>query len=316
MPSAFGDDIIGHGTVLGLLGRWLDDPAPAYLFFGPAHAGKRTVAERFVKRLLGRGWDEETWKTHPDLVLLEPEEGKNQVSVEQVRNAKERLAMRPMVAPRVVAYVPAADRLNESGMNALLKVLEEPPAGAVFVLVAEDAGRVPLTVKSRSVGVPFSPVPKTEIVAALRGRGIAAADAERRAAAARGLPGYAIEPPDGEREGARFASRFLLASTPGERLEIVEDLVKTCDGSDDPVAAWRDALHDAADAVRTSLASDPVRSAILGMVLLYAERAVGSAVSPRLALDACAVRLADDPSVLRRLQPGHLPTAFPLIYTV
>src|SRR6185369_10150232 len=98
--------------------------------------GKRTIAEQFVRALLGRPIDDPYWKAQADLVLLEPEEGKTQISVEQVRDARTRLSMRPMSAPRVVAYIPHADRLNESGTNALLKVLEEPPAGAVFVLVA------------------------------------------------------------------------------------------------------------------------------------------------------------------------------------
>src|SRR3989344_1928610 len=210
MASPFGTDVIGHAAIVRLLESWLADPVAAYLLGGPEHLGKRTIAERFVKLLLGRTIDDPNWRAHPGLVLLAPEEGKTLVSVEQGRAARERLSMRPMVAKRLVAYIPFADRLNESGTNALLKVLEEPPAGAVFILVAEDVSRLPGTLKSRCVTLPFANVPKIEIVAALSSRGLKKEEAESLSANAHGKPGLALQPQEvGEHPGTMFAERFL-----------------------------------------------------------------------------------------------------------
>jgi len=133
-----GTGIVGHATVLRILESRLSQPANGYVFFGVPHLGKRTVAERFVSALLSDPTTDYQLQTtnsriHPDLIVLEPEEGKTQVSVEQVRKARARLSERPMVASRCVLFVPDANRMNEEGWNALLKVLEEPPAGARLV---------------------------------------------------------------------------------------------------------------------------------------------------------------------------------------
>jgi DNA polymerase-3 subunit delta' len=315
MESVLGTDLIGHATIRRLLSTWVEHPAPAYLFTGPPHLGKHTFAERFVPLLLGFGSQDPHWKTHPDLVLLEPEEGKTLVSVEQVRAARERLALRPSVSPRVVAYLPFADRLNESGTNALLKVLEEPPAGAVFVLVAEDAGRIPATLKSRSVVVPFTNVPRQEIEEGMLARGLPAVDASRLAMAAHGKPGRALADDAEESSGRRFAQEFLSAKTSGKRLALIDELSKRCDASDDAAAAWRDALQSASETVGERLAEDPLVGSAFGIALLTSLGSVGSAVPPRLALEACAVRLSMDPQLISSFFPTHLPKALPLLYT-
>lgn len=262
--------------VLRLLERWAEHPAPGYLFVGREHPEKRMAAERFIRALLGIGEESDRPITaHPDIVVVEPEEGKIIVSAEIVRNVRLRVAERPLVAPRIVVFIPRLDRLNEEGTNALLKVLEEPGAGAVFVTSAENLSRIPATVQSRLVHVPFTSA------AAIP----ASADAER----------------------------FLNATTAGERLAIVEGLVKDCESSDNGADAWSSALDEWGETFRRSLPSNPRTALVAGHGVLAAKRFVGGALSPRLPLEAAALRLAAaDP--LRNLFPSPLPSSVPAIF--
>ncbi len=313
-------EIIGHATIVRLLSSSIAHPAPAYVFVGRSHLGKRTIARGFVDALLERSpsYEEgaEGVKIHPDLIVLAPEEGKKLVSVEQVRDLRERVSMKPMLAPRVVVFVPSADRLNEAGTNALLKVLEEPPADAVFVLVAEDVGRLPATVLSRSVVMPFQLVATTDIERALIDRGVAVTDAVSLSVSAHGCPGLAIEPQEGERMGARFIGSFFAARTLGSRLAMIDDLAAACEAEEDTQLAWRDVLLDAMSAMHASLSAMPAEGSVFGVALLQAMRMVGSAVSPRVALDAGAVRMSNGHAIeeAMRLQPAHVPRVTPLFF--
>ncbi len=314
MPENIFEGIIGHRAIIRILEAAMRDPASSYLLTGPAHLGKRTCAERLTRGLLDLDPDDPSWRAHPDLLVIEPLEGKTQITVEQIRDARERLSLRPARAPRSVAYIPAADRMNEAGTNALLKIVEEPPAGAVFVFVAEDAGRIPGTLKSRSVVLPYAPVAAAEIEEGLIACGMTKEDALARAAGAHGRPGLAIDPPEGRSVGATFVQAFFRASTPGARITAVDALAASCDGAEEPVAAWRDALQDAMRRLSAQYPKEPAHAVIAGIALATAFRSIGGAVSPRLALDAVAVRL-DEPD-LSRFMPCHVPRAYSAIYSL
>lgn len=309
MPKEWSDGLIGHAAVLRILSSAFAHPAPAYLLYGPGHAGKRTCAARFIQRLLGCSVDDPRWRMHPDLIILEAEEGKSQLSVEQVRDARERVSLRPSIAERVVLYVPRADRLNESGTNALLKVVEEPPAGAVFVFVAEDVSRIPQTLRSRSVLLPFRIVPRAEIRDGLIARKVSAAEADSRSQDAHGLPGLALSPEDHSDVGSSFAERCITAGSAGARLARIDELNAACESQEDPESAWRDALLQAMRETGARLAEDPVRCVPFGIALIAALRSVGSAVPPRLPLEALAVRMDGDlsasPSLLFPTPVSH-----------
>lgn len=316
MPeSRLGEGIIGHEAQVRILDSSLRNPAPAYLLFGQEHMGKRTLAERFARLLLDLAQDDERWKSHPDLMIIEADEGKTQVSVEQVRDLRERVSLRPARASRLVTYVPHADRLNESGTNALLKVIEEPPAGAVFIFVVEDLGRIPMTVRSRSVNLPFFSGALETLARGLAARGMSQADAMVLARTARGRPGLALAPQIRPNGGTAFAGQFLTARNTGARLMLIEELARACESESDSAAAWREAIIFAMQETGCRLLDDPRRAFILGLGLLTALRAVGGAVSPRLALESCALALEGDmASELTRLMPGFLPAALPRIY--
>ena len=130
-----------------------EGPAHAYLFHGPPGVGKRAAAVAFAAELI-REPDRVQRGTHPDTYVLEPVG--DQIRIDDIRALRRDLHMRPFEAERRVYLVHAAETMNEDAADALLKDLEEPPAYAVIVLVADDLGPLPETIRSRCQLVPFT----------------------------------------------------------------------------------------------------------------------------------------------------------------
>ena len=136
-----------------LLGAALaEGPAHAYLLHGPPGVGKRQAALAFAAALLG---DEARvlHRTHPDLYLLEPLG--EMIRIDEIRQLRHDLHMRPYEAQHRVYVITGAHLLNEDAADALLKDLEEPPSYAVILLVADELGPLPATIRSRCQLVPF-----------------------------------------------------------------------------------------------------------------------------------------------------------------
>lgn len=129
-----------------------DGAAHAYLLHGPAGVGKRTAAFALAAALLGDERRVEA-RSHPDLYVLEPLG--EMIRIDDVRALRHDLHMRPFEADRRVYVVLDAHRMNEDAADALLKDLEEPPPYAVVVLVADELGPLPPTIRSRCQLVPF-----------------------------------------------------------------------------------------------------------------------------------------------------------------
>ena len=137
----------------GLLAAALaQGPAHAYLFHGPPGVGKRATALAFASELLG-GDPRVERRTHPDLYVLEPLG--DQIRIDAIRELRRDLHMRPFEAERRVYLIFGAHLLNDEAADALLKDLEEPPPYAVIVLVADEVGSLPETIRSRCQPVPY-----------------------------------------------------------------------------------------------------------------------------------------------------------------
>src|SRR5207244_2375901 len=91
--------------------------------------------------------------SHPDLYVLEPLG--DQIRIDAIRELRHDLHMRPFEADRRVYLIFGAHSMNEEAADALLKDLEEPPSYAVIVLVADELGSLPETIRSRCQLVPF-----------------------------------------------------------------------------------------------------------------------------------------------------------------
>ena len=85
----------------------------------------------------------------PDLHWLYPEEDKETISVDQVRDVIETFTLTAHRGGAKVAIVEPAEAMTTAAANALLKTLEEPTAGSYLLLVSHQPGRLPATVRSR-----------------------------------------------------------------------------------------------------------------------------------------------------------------------
>ena len=105
-----------------------------------------------------------------------------------IRELCDQFALKPARGTHRVAILDDADDLNDEASNAFLKTLEEPPPGAVLILIGTSAELQKETIISRCSVVRFDPLPDSEIAALLLEKGIArdAADAERLAALGEG----------------------------------------------------------------------------------------------------------------------------------
>ena len=152
-----------------------DGPVHAYLFHGPAGVGKRDLARRFAAELLGDHARVERG-SHPDLYVLEPLG--DQIRIDDVRALRRDLHMRPFEAARRVYIVHGADSMNDDAADAQLKDLEEPPSYAVIVLVAEDLGPLPETIRSRCQLIPFRRLSERAVREVVRERSPELSEAE------------------------------------------------------------------------------------------------------------------------------------------
>lgn len=144
--------------------------------------------------------------THPDVIRVGPPPEKSSIGADQARELIGALSLQRHSARRRVVIVDPADALTEEAANALLKTLEEPPPQTLFVLVTARAGSLLQTVRSRSQRVRFGAVPREELEAWLRQRGLDPA----YAGASMGSPGVALRLAEGEGAARREVAEALL----------------------------------------------------------------------------------------------------------
>ena len=87
--------------------------------------------------------------SHPDYFDLQPDEGKQVIKVDQVRALIGKLDLTTSISERKVACIHPAEEMNAAAANALLKSLEEPAGNTVLILVSDNPGRLPVTIRSR-----------------------------------------------------------------------------------------------------------------------------------------------------------------------
>ena len=94
---------------------------------------------------------------HPDLSHITLMEGKREITVDQARTLRTDAYIRPNEGKRKVYVIDPADSMNPTAQNALLKVLEEGPQYAAFLLVAGEPGRLLETIRSRCESIALQP---------------------------------------------------------------------------------------------------------------------------------------------------------------
>lgn len=202
----------------------------AWLLTGPKGVGKASFAKAAALRLLAEAAGPPPTEpglavaedhriarlfaadSHPDYKLVDrlPKDAKlldvpradrtgqeelaRSIKIEQVRELDRLLSMAPGLSPRRAIVIDAVDDLERGGANALLKSLEEPPAGTTFFLVSHAPGRLLPTIRSRCRLLRFQALAESDMQAVLR---TALPDAEpdelrALARAGQGAPGQAL----------------------------------------------------------------------------------------------------------------------------
>ncbi len=164
------------------------------LFVGPEGIGKRTFARKLAKALLCEaraatdldpcdvcpGCIQVEGGTHPDFIEFSRPEDKHELPIRVIRDLCNQFSLKPARGMRKVAILDDADDLNDEAANAFLKTLEEPPPGAVLILIGTSAEVQLQTIVSRCQVVRFDPLPQADIAALLLEQGVAE-DAESAA---------------------------------------------------------------------------------------------------------------------------------------
>ncbi|MEK7473792.1 MAG: AAA family ATPase, partial [Patescibacteria group bacterium] len=304
---------IGHATIRRFLERAAAHPAPGYLFHGPDGVGKRAVARWFAEKLLASDFRLLTSLTsHPDYILLKRGEGEHVIPVESVRELVARMHLTSACGGRKIAVIEDAEALNEAGMNALLKAVEEPDGAATFVFVAEQPDRLPATLRSRLVSIAFGPVASDELRAWLRTQTDDANVIERIVSAARGRPGLAtrlLQDWDGwnaRQTEARSLLAVMASGSLARALGEIERLSKRLSVSPDSETAWRELLSDAERLLPEVVGNDPAAFSRLGNGIILARRFVGGPLSPHLGLEWTLLAPYYDGDIPSYLHPQYL----------
>lgn len=154
-------NVVGHEWALefiqGALAR--DRLAHAYLFLGPAHVGKRTVALELARAINCTGEQRPCGTcrscrlahagSHPAITTVRGMGSHGAFLVEQVRDLRRDANLTVLEGKWRVFILCGMEMSNESASNALLKILEEPPARVIWILTATSSELVPATIISR-----------------------------------------------------------------------------------------------------------------------------------------------------------------------
>lgn len=202
----------------------------AYILSGPAGSGKRTLAGLLAAALVCdrrggalpclscAGCRKAEGGIHPDIVRV-GDDGKD-ISVAQVRALRADAYIRPNEAERKVYILENAQTMNASAQNAMLKLLEDGPAYAVFFLLAENGSALLPTVRSRCETLELAPVSPAQaeewLAKAFPGR--TAEEIRRAALECQGILGRAAALLEGgqEEDGLEETARSLSAALEGE----------------------------------------------------------------------------------------------------
>nr|MBS0020015.1 DNA polymerase III subunit delta' [Gammaproteobacteria bacterium] len=230
--------------------------------------------------------------SHPDLMIVEPDQGKASIGIVPVRRLIDALGLAPKFGGPKVAILSPAELLTREASNSLLKTLEEPPGDAVFLLVSHSAAKVPPTVRSRCQLIDFPTPCRRQACQWLAAQMPQPADVELVLDIAGGAPIRALD--------------MMQADHLPLRGKVLESFVDVVSGQADPLEVaklWRVSGTNevlqwlasmAADCIKLSCAE--ASSRVVNRDILPALTSLAQAIAPRrfFALWDCCIQANKD----------------------
>jgi DNA polymerase-3 subunit delta' len=230
-----------------------DQIAGTYLFVGPQGVGKTALAMAFAEAAACLSPQKDPFEScgkcdscrlarsgqQPEILLISPPGEQTQIWQFWDRDGKPQGALQhtlqfaPSIGKRRVYIIERADTLTESAANSLLKVLEEPPPYALFILLTPHAARMLPTVLSRSQIIRLAPAPVRELAAYLASElDLPLERAQTLAAYAEGRTGTALRlarstAVEAEIQRILELAEALASSAPLSALKLGEGIRKT-----------------------------------------------------------------------------------------
>ena len=143
----------------------------AILLSGMSGIGKSQFAHAFIQALLCQQRDQHSYGcgicascnwvvagTHPDLLMVQPEENGTTIKIEAIRSLIERMTQRSHQGGYKIALIAPAEAMPTAATNALLKILEEPTPHTILILISQQPKMLAATLRSRCQTV-FFPTP-------------------------------------------------------------------------------------------------------------------------------------------------------------
>jgi len=141
---------------------FIKQPAHGLLITGVKGVGKKFIAQLLAAELLGIAASE--LENHPYYFVVSKEDGKSEISIDAARQLIKKLTLKvvddkqPMHLINRVALIKDSDLLSTEAQNAILKLLEEPPAGSLIILTAESDSDLLPTISSRLQRITILPL--------------------------------------------------------------------------------------------------------------------------------------------------------------
>ena len=222
-------NLVGHEWAVDMLMKHVvNGPRHAYLFAGPPGLGRRTLALRFAQALncetpVDAGIPCEQCRDckqiqamqYPDMSIVQAESEGGIIKVDQIREARRMLTLKPYMANYRVALFLRFQESNDNAANALLKTLEEAPSYAVLILTADNPEQLLPTIVSRCEVLRLRPLEIGKVQNELETRGLDKGSAKLIAHISGGRFGYAL----------RLIENESLLNTREERLNELQNLI-------------------------------------------------------------------------------------------
>ena len=269
-------NLIGHGWAVDMLKKHVVNGTRrhAYLFAGPPGLGRRTLALRFAQALncqnpikagipcgICRDCKQIDAMQHPDLAVVQAESEGGMLKVDQIREARRSLTLKPYMANYRVALFLRFQQANDNAANALLKTLEEAPSYAVLILTADNPEQLLPTIVSRCEVLRLRPLKIEEVQKELENRGLEIGQAKLIAHISGGRFGYALRLIGSESLLEKREQRLndlltLLHASRVEKFAYADKLAKDKESMRQAILVWLSYWRDVM--LRTAQAESPL----------------------------------------------------------